>query len=937
MSHAPQAVPWTRRESRSARSPVGALTALLVAAALIATAPVSATAHEGDAPSLLVSSSTNRAASASLSGATVKGSIYAFLPTDAEISVVEFWLDNPAMSGAARQVERSGPYDFAGGSDTTAKPFATTSVTEGSHTISTRVTYIDGDVLTGETTFTVDNVPEPTPPPPGASRWNAGGSAVTIGGVIWSADANFSGGKSYTNASVTAIAGTTDDAVYLNERSATQDLGGFAYSIPASTSGTHTVTLHFAEIYHGATGGGPGGVGKRVFSANFEGGPVELLDFDIFANVGAMTATTRTFSVPVTDGRLDIAFTAKVNQPSIAAITVVPPSGGTTPPPPPPPSTGDASLFSWETRALAPIGRSEGQGAAVGGKLYAFGGFYTGTTTTARSDLFDPATNTWSRLPDMPEELTHSATVADGNTIWLIGGYVDDHPGPATRNVWKFDTISRTYTLGPLLPAPRGAGGAAIVGRELHFFGGTNRVAGSTADPDQPHHWVLNLDGGTTWSPRADLPNPRNHLTGATVDDKIYAIGGQHNANENTGLQSDVHRFDTATNTWTKVASLPKARSHIVSVVRDGQIYILGGTNPGNTASSDVTVYSADSDTWSKAPSLPGGRKTPVAALINGVVYLTGGSHATGTYAGRFGARWEAGTSMPVALGEVAGGRIGSTLYLVGEGSNATLALDLATGTWRSNLPVRPFLGHHHAAEVISGKLYLFGGLGAGAGKVQIFDPVANAWTLGRDMPFTAGSSSSALIGGHVYVAGGIIGSTTTNRVARFDPVANTWTELAPMPQGRNHAASATDGSLLFVAGGRGPGSGDGNTVANGFNTLQVYDPATNTWRSSETAGSGLTPLPQARGGMGKAVFFGGELYVFGGETQNGVGATSRNVYARVDIYHPATNTWRLGTPMPTPRHGIFPVLTGNRITIAGGGVQAGFSASSVVETYTAR
>jgi N-acetylneuraminic acid mutarotase len=186
-------------------------------------------------------------------------------------------------------------------------------------------------------------------------------------------------------------------------------------------------------------------------------------------------------------------------------------------------------------------------------------------------------------------------------------------------------------------------------------------------------------------------------------------------------------------------------------------------------------------------------------------------------------------------------------------------------------------------------------------------------------------------------VAGGILGSTTTSRVARFDPTVNAWTEMAPMPQGRNHAASATDGSRLFVAGGRGAGSGDGNTVANGFNTLQVYDPASNTWRSSASAGAGLAPVPQARGGMGKGVFFGGELYVLGGETQNGAGATSRNVYARVDIYNPQTNTWRLGTPMPTARHGIFPVLTGNRITVAGGGVQAGFSASSAVETLTVR
>jgi N-acetylneuraminic acid mutarotase len=925
-SHAPRAAaPWHRHA-------LAAALALILAATLAPVVAPPAGAHEGDAPPVQVSSSANRSPSGSLGGATISGNAYLFAAASADVAAVEFWLDNPAGTGAPRQVEREAPYDFAGGSAATANPFDTRTLTDGPHSVSARVTYADGHLLTGEVNFTVDNVPDGTA---SAVRINAGGPVVTTGGATWAADGGFTGGKAYRNPQVTAIAGTTDDALYQDERSATQNLGSFSYSLPVSAAGPHTVTLHFAEIYHGAPGGGPGGAGKRVFSVNIEGGPVELANFDIFAAAGAATATSRTFTVPVSDGRLDIAFTATVDQPSVAAITVVPP-GGTQPPPPPPP-TGDPSLFSWESRAPSPIARSEAQGAVVGGKLYAFGGFYTGTTTTARSDVYDPAADSWSRLPDLPEQVTHSPVVVDGTTMWLIGGYVGNHPGPATRSVWRFDTVARTFSRAPDLPAPRGAGGAAIVGRELHFFGGTNRVAGSTADPDQPDHWVLALDGGTSWTSRAPLPNPRNHLAGAVVDGLIYAIGGQHNGNEDTGLQSDVHRFNPATNTWTKMASLPKARSHSVAVVRDGQILVLGGTNPGNTASSDVTAYSPAGNAWSKLPSLPGGRKTSVAGLIGGTVYLSGGSLATTTFAGRFAARWEAGPTMPVALGEVAGGLIGGTLYLVGESSSATLALDLPTGTWRNGLAVRPYVGHHHAAEVIGGRLYLFGGLGAGAGRVQIYDPVANRWTTGRDMPFAAGSSATALIGGRVYVAGGIVGSTTTNRVARYDPTTDTWTELAPMPQGRNHAASATDGTRMFVAGGRGVGSGDGNTVANGFDTLQVFDPATGAWRTSATPGSGLAPLPQARGGMGKAVFTGGELYVIGGETQTGAGATSRNVYQRVDIYNPQTNSWRLGTPMPTARHGIFPVLLGNRITVAGGGVQAGFSSSSIVETLTVR
>lgn len=152
------------------------------------------------------------------------------------------------------------------------------------------------------------------------------------------------------------------------------------------------------------------------------------------------------------------------------------------------------------------------------------------------------------------------------------------------------------------------------------------------------------------------------------------------------------------------------------------------------------------------------------------------------------------------------------------------------------------------------------------------------------------------------------------------------------MPHGRNHAAAATDGALLYVFGGR----GGGNTLANGSDTVQIYNFTNNTWISSATPGSLLAPLPQMRGGMGKAVFFNGEFFIFGGETSTGDGATAQRVYNRVDIFRPASNSWRLGTPMLTARHGIYPVLYGNRIYVAGGGTVAGASSTDLFEIYIA-
>jgi N-acetylneuraminic acid mutarotase len=298
---------------------------------------------------------------------------------------------------------------------------------------------------------------------------------------------------------------------------------------------------------------------------------------------------------------------------------------------------------------------------------------------------------------------------------------------------------------------------------------------------------------------------------------------------------------------------------------------------------------------------------------------------------------WLSLPAMPKSLGEVATGIIGGTLYVVGEGSDRTLTYDISAGSWsQGDATKRPFAGNHHGAEVFGGKWYVLGGFDNGAeARVQIYDPQTNSWSLGADMPWSGGSVSSALIQGKIYVCGGVKnGLFTTDECAVYDPLADTWTMRAPMIDGRNHAASATDGRRLFVFGGRGPGSGDTNMVANGFADVQVYDPITDTWDSSELAGSQIVEMPIGRGGMGKAVFHKSEFFVFGGETLNGPGAVSGNVYSRVDIYRPSTSAWRSGTPIPTPRHGIFPVKLNGNAYLVGGGLVAGNSQTNVAELY---
>lgn len=378
-----------------------------------------------------------------------------------------------------------------------------------------------------------------------------------------------------------------------------------------------------------------------------------------------------------------------------------------------------------------------------------------------------------------------------------------------------------------------------------------------------------------------------------------------------------------------------------------GQPFVIAGTGFGSLANTSVTIggipATLTSVTSKRIHGILPASASGATGLLDVEVWFGAASQVLPAafrfmpvLPGQAKGKWTTQTAMPIPLGEVASSAINGKLYVVGEGSNKTLAYDFATKTWSQGLAVRPFPGHHHACETYQGKWYLIGGLGGGEGRVQIYDPVANSWSVGADVPWAGGSMCTALIGGKIYASGGIVGTTTVDQCAVYDIAANTWSMRTPMPagKGRNHAASGSDGKRMYVFGGRGVGSGASNVVANGFADVQIYNPNSDAWTTSFDVGSTLLPMPVGRGGTGRAVFYQNEFYVFGGETLDGAGAVAGNVFDRVDVYDPALNSWRLEKALPTARHGVAPVHWQGELHLAGGGVVAGFSASNVFESF---
>ena len=121
---------------------------------------------------LKVSRSTSRTPAVALTGNNWLPSeqVSVFLDTPQAAISVRFYLDTPT-TGTPRRTEGAAPWDFNGGSITTANAFVN-NLTAGTHIIRALLTRANGTTQTYESIFTVGT----TPPPPDTTR-------PTIGGV----------------------------------------------------------------------------------------------------------------------------------------------------------------------------------------------------------------------------------------------------------------------------------------------------------------------------------------------------------------------------------------------------------------------------------------------------------------------------------------------------------------------------------------------------------------------------------------------------------------------------------------------------------------------------------------------------------------------------------------------------------------------------------
>jgi N-acetylneuraminic acid mutarotase len=325
--------------------------------------------------------------------------------------------------------------------------------------------------------------------------------------------------------------------------------------------------------------------------------------FDDAANVTLAPGASTTISVSFTpasagakSATLQIAHSGS-NSPLAVALT----------------GTGSSLAGAWESRAPSGPARQEVSYVQVDGKFYLAGGSTT-------HEVYNPATNTWSTIAPLPQQLDHIQGVEVGGLIYYIGG-LQQWPGPNVDTVYIYNPATDTFKQGAPMPRGRGAGGVAVHGGKIYYAGGLNN---SVAVP-----WFDVYDpAANTWTQLPDMPTARDHFHAAVVNGKLYAIGGR---DVQIDAMTTVNQaFDFATGKWTSgLAPLPTARGGFAAAALGDEVLIIGGEGNNQTYHT-VEAYNTVTNTWRRLADMPTARHGIQAAVCNGGVYIAAGGLVQG-------------------------------------------------------------------------------------------------------------------------------------------------------------------------------------------------------------------------------------------------------------------------------------------------------------------
>jgi Kelch motif len=260
---------------------------------------------------------------------------------------------------------------------------------------------------------------------------------------------------------------------------------------------------------------------------------------------------------------------------------------------------------------------SEHAVAALDGKIFVLGGF--GLPKGFRR--FDPATNAWTTLPDLPAGRDHLAAFALDGGIFYTGG-ASNGGGDLSISGYRFDLASNTWEARAELPAIFGSHAAVLNGRA--YIGD---AGGTLGEYDARHRLLRNF------AP-PDLQE-RDHSQVVAFQDEIWLISGRFPETITVAI------FDPASERWRPGPTLNRARGGFAAAVVDQQIVVSGGEVLGNGTNlrleASTEVFTAGQSDWKFAQAMSDPVHGIPGVQVGGAFYAISGSKNPGLTSGATG------------------------------------------------------------------------------------------------------------------------------------------------------------------------------------------------------------------------------------------------------------------------------------------------------------